>query len=461
MSGLVVFVSSTFTSHIYGTMGLGRRLQKMGYAVEYWGEPSIQRVVQAQGFRFGLLEGVWHAYERLFLLRLLDLVRNPATMLHTFRVLTRRRRQLEPALDRFERSLDLRLSGQAPALLVLDPWVAAYCPLFLQRRLRCVIINHKPVPTPDPIVPPPTSGWIPRPGVLGLLGVRIRWLRERFFCTGRRVRNAVLEGLGCYTPEHLLSAVERRAVGAPALHRVRRAGAYDLHFRNIDEWVLMAPEADFPRRHSLPANVYYVGPCVDMQRAQFPSPVSRAPGSEYLVYVCMGTAMLDWKDDLSILGRIVEALQEVPGIQLVVATGNARVRQALKASGTRAHVFVLLPQLEVLRMANLAITHAGANTFRECIQTDTPMLAFPRELDQPGNAARIVYHGLGLRGSRRWDTAAQIRHKALRILTDPGFVQRVREMRVRIAAHEDQLMQTALRSYHRDSPGLQLCSGSE
>jgi zeaxanthin glucosyltransferase len=53
------------------------------------------------------------------------------------------------------------------------------------------------------------------------------------------------------------------------------------------------------------------------------------------------------------------------------------------------------PQLELLKRAELCITHAGINTTLESLALGVPMVAIPVGFDQPGIAARIVWHGVG------------------------------------------------------------------
>jgi UDP:flavonoid glycosyltransferase YjiC (YdhE family) len=53
------------------------------------------------------------------------------------------------------------------------------------------------------------------------------------------------------------------------------------------------------------------------------------------------------------------------------------------------------PQIELLKRAELCITHAGINTTLESLACDVPMVAIPVGFDQPGIAARIVYHRVG------------------------------------------------------------------
>ena len=57
------------------------------------------------------------------------------------------------------------------------------------------------------------------------------------------------------------------------------------------------------------------------------------------------------------------------------------------------------PEMALLKRAQLLITHAGQNTILEAISQGVPMVALPRNVDQPAMAARVEYAGVGLRDS--------------------------------------------------------------
>jgi UDP:flavonoid glycosyltransferase YjiC (YdhE family) len=64
------------------------------------------------------------------------------------------------------------------------------------------------------------------------------------------------------------------------------------------------------------------------------------------------------------------------------------------------------------------ITHGGMNSIAECIKMEIPMLVFPLSpyWDQPGNSARVIYHGLGLRANIQRDSCRHIENKIERIM---------------------------------------------
>jgi UDP:flavonoid glycosyltransferase YjiC (YdhE family) len=67
----------------------------------------------------------------------------------------------------------------------------------------------------------------------------------------------------------------------------------------------------------------------------------------------------------------------------------------LRSGPENVIVVATAPQLELLKRADLCITHAGLNTVLEALGQGVPLLAVPIGYDQPGVAARIAHHRVG------------------------------------------------------------------
>ncbi len=441
------FVVSAFLSHIYGTMGLARRLQNEGYRVEYWGETTIRRLIESQGFAYFPLEPIWACYEKLRSALDEKAPRGPRQVYRAFAALRTRKHQLEASIVAFEQSLDRQLERTSPALVLLDPMAVAYYPLLRNRNLKCIALQDKPLPTADPLVPPPTSTLVPRPTLAGRTQVHASWLWRRLTDSLASVGEASLSKAGAYSTHDLVRAICHR--GTPRVRRthVHRRVPYDLCFDGLEEWVLATPELDFPRLRPLPGNIRYVGPWVDIARRQAIPPLPHLTGCrERIVYASMGVTVPTWDADVGLLRRIIAALGGRPGIRLIISAGSLQACRALRSAYDNVDVFPFLPQLRVLAMADVALTHAGANAFRECVATRTPMFALPREFDQPGIAARVVYHGLGVRGARRWETEESIRRKVSMLLDDGRFSSRIARCSEVASQSQEPLIASALQS---------------
>src|SRR5260370_17010008 len=62
----------------------------------------------------------------------------------------------------------------------------------------------------------------------------------------------------------------------------------------------------------------------------------------------------------------------------------------------RSIVVKRAPQLKLLSLAEVCITHAGLNTVLESLAQGVPQLAIPVTFDQPGIAARIAAKKTGV-----------------------------------------------------------------
>ncbi len=81
------------------------------------------------------------------------------------------------------------------------------------------------------------------------------------------------------------------------------------------------------------------------------------------------------------------------------------------------------PQLKLVELADLVITHAGMNTTVEALAQGKPLLALPVANDQPGVAARIVRSGCGLMIPIAKASAPRIKSSLQAILGDPRFCE--------------------------------------
>ncbi len=418
-----VFLIDRFPSHIYASLGVARRLEKIGCSVEYWGDSATGAMVTSQGFNFRPLDDIWSRYPN---------------GLHRFRqaryapiqetiVRRQRARQLRNSIRRVELAIDLNLLAFRPDLVIFDPFLLGYGPLFFQRGMPSVVLSTKAPSTPDAMVPPYTSALIPGEALSRRALVRLAWLGRRLSYGARRMAQLATRYAGVYMHEHLAAEIAQQANFSLDAERVVDWLPFDLHLRSIPEWLLWLPEMDLPRAQTLPENLKYIGPSVDLKRIEPEIPFTWAAGQKF-VYVSVGTVKGKNNSDVRFLSKIIDAFRDLPDIAVAISTGSKETLAALPVPPPNMRAFSFLPQLRLLDSADLVITHAGAGTFRECIVKQVPMLAYPRNSDQFGNSARIAFHGVGLRGNRRRATPASIRRNALRILGDATFRRNIRQI---------------------------------
>ena len=123
------------------------------------------------------------------------------------------------------------------------------------------------------------------------------------------------------------------------------------------------------------------------------------------------------------------------------------------------------PQLELLRIASLVITHAGLNTVVEALMEGTPMIAIPIAHDQPVIAARLARLKLAEVLQLKGLSSERIRTAVVKLLRDSRYRDSAQkagaDLRLlRGTGHAADIIEAALRKYvgltHLDTNPMRL-----
>ena len=277
----------------------------------------------------------------------------------------------------------------------------------------------------DPRCPPLTTDLLPRDTALSRLRVRLAW--ARLLCLNAcRDRLLTLAGLDLDMRRLFreLSAV----CGFPA-ERIKNDSLLS-PVLDIPELFLCPGPLDFPG--GAREGRSYLGAAIDLARSAPPFPWERLAPDRPLLYASLGTYFyLGREGNRALLQKILDALGGRPEWQLVLAAGDESLSRELRApEGTI--VVPRAPQLALLERASLMIGHGGVNGIEECLYFGVPMVLFPLGFDQPGNAARVVFHGVGVQGDARRSSPEDILHLVETVLADPSFALRASELQAQI-----------------------------
>jgi MGT family glycosyltransferase len=150
-------------------------------------------------------------------------------------------------------------------------------------------------------------------------------------------------------------------------------------------------EFDFPISNLAP-QFHYAGPLRDDEgREPVPFPWEKLTGKP-LIYASLGT-LVNGLD--KVYRTILEAVSQFPETQVVLSVGKNLDPSELEPFPPNTIVVRSAPQTELLKRAELCITHAGLNTTLESLAEGVPMVAIPIGYEQPGVASRIACHGVG------------------------------------------------------------------
>ena len=429
----ILCVTDGMPSVLYASVELARRLAAAGHQVVHAGPNETRDLVEHQGLGFLPLEP--NRYD--------EFVRNDAAAgpLSRMRHLSTRRRQARKATgaDRFARTV----RDAHPDLVLIDGEMHEHILAVAGTGVPMALLNffasiwRRPgLPPPHHRVRPGVGGWGSRVGMSTLWFQLL--VRKRLRAFSHRLRR-----LGC----------DRLSI----LRSIARDAGIDLRAETDDsQWLmpftyrrypvlsLHALEFEFP--HQPPRRVSYVGPMLLESRTDRPLPEDdrarldsilarsrRAGGDRFLIYAGFGSA---FSTHDALVRRLLGVVAERPDWELVLSLSD-RVAPGLAPLPDRTHTFTWLPQLEVLRHTDVAITHGGINTIDECVSTGVPMLIYcGHETDMAGNTSRVVHHGLGLAGETH-DTLPTIRDDIERLVGEPHFRDNVERLRERYEAYAE------------------------
>ena len=171
------------------------------------------------------------------------------------------------------------------------------------------------------------------------------------------------------------------------------------------------------------SRISFVGPCHGDRTNQ--GSWQRPEGADVVVLVSLGSS---YTDQPEFYRACAEAFGGREGWHLVLQVGRRIDLDALGELPDGVEVHRWVPQLAILREADLFVTHAGMGGSGEGLLTATPMIAVPQDVDQFANADSLVRLGV----ARRLDTAdatpAALTEAADDLLGDPDARARLTEL---------------------------------
>jgi MGT family glycosyltransferase len=406
--------------HLFPTFALARSLLARGYHVRYLATLDCEPILREQGFELvPLFPDLYPRGLAAAQRRMLAEARSLAAVLRALRAIADHSRQV---LDRW-------LDGSADRLLAeLDPdlvLVYALRPLLALTAYKlgipALLVSGIVANARQAGVPPITSPLVPTGTPANRLHIAFEW---RWTLAARAIRSLVMRAVGIEEP--IAPTLRRLALqaGFPS-ERILTDTALAATVRMPE--LILCPEAfDFP--HAPVPEVYLVEPTIDLERSRPPFPWERLDPTKTLIYCALGSQAHRSPAARRILQTVVDAVRRREDWQLVMATSEEPERLGLTAVPEGAILVPSAPQLELLARARVMLTHGGTGSLRECIHFGVPMIALAHMRDHVGNAARVVYHGLGVRRDPRKVTAQQLADDLERVLGDAAMRGRVREM---------------------------------
>ncbi len=420
----IVFMPFHWASDMNPSFALARKLRDRGHHVHYLGIPDIADRIRSQGFDFtpvfsrAFPEGALaKQYEREAQGKLYDV----AEFMDRFRGTCEQLREGE--LDRATRQLK-------PNLFLISsgtPWVGigAY-----KTGIPVICFSSTLISVEDSAVPPFNSDLIPNDTSLSRLRIWLEW--KKLFLRRRLLSRA-------WNISEDLKALARDCGYPPA--------KIDFQVETwprllLPELVFFPKELDFPRTRK-PEGAIFIEASVDVERRDADFPWDRLDEAKPLIYCTLGT-VVPFKAPsqcAQFFQMFMDAMAQRPASQGVVT-----ISDYLKADAFNCPANVVIvpeaPQVELLKRASLMVSHGGVTGLKESAFMGVPMLLIPIHYDEFGNAARVVYHGLGARLQLQKVSAVELGRVIDRVLEDTSCSARAKVMSARLVKLE------------RESPGV-------
>lgn len=405
----IAIIPHYWASDLNASFALARKLSRRGHQAHFLCVPESEERIRAQGFGFTpFFSSVFPkgSIEEQFSNEAQGKYGGLAAFRERFRGMCERLRAGE---------LERAIAGLNPALILASsymPWVA-----IAAARTGPPVLSFSStlISVPDAMVPPFATGLIPAPTLGSRLRVSLAW--KKIFLERRLAQLRVTSNGFRELARHFgypLSEIDFKVETWPRL--------------SLPELVLCPQDFDFPRARKL-KNTFFVEAAIDTERRDCEFPWQRLSDGRPLVYCTVGSlATFKFpRQSAAIFQMFMDVLAGRPDWQGVITIGRY-----MKAEEFRCPANVIIvreaPQLELLKRASLMIGHGGIGGVKEAIFMGVPMALIPLWYDEPGNAARVVYHGLGLRERFENLSALKLERMMTTLLEDPAYSARVKLM---------------------------------
>jgi MGT family glycosyltransferase len=213
----------------------------------------------------------------------------------------------------------------------------------------------------------------------------------------------------------------RRHVGLGPIREIQKVFPELAHITQLPQCL------DFTRL-ILPTNFHYAGPFIDeAARSLVEFPWNRLDGRP-LIYASLGTRK---NSQRAIFRVIAEACQDLD-LQLVISLGGRLDPGMFDGLPGLPLVVGDGPQLELVKKAEVVITHGGVNTVLETLFEGKPMIVIPMAHDQPAVAARLAWLNVAEVLSAKSLSSKQLRLALVNLLKNQSYRDAAKELQARI-----------------------------
>ena len=427
----IIFAITESISHYNASYKIANHLKKQGHRIVYVGDNNRrEKEVLSQNFQFeiiygGFFKSLQKSGKGNFFSRIGNLPGYMKTLIEYKKALIKGD-EIKKLIDKFN-----------PDLFIIDVFLGIHAVSIYKFKVKTILLQTYLATDKDKMVPPLNSDLIPDKTWINNFSIEFLWarhfLRKRFF---NLLNKIILLGLD---RNSMFKAVAKS--NRYPNENINYKRAFHTGLSNVPELILGAREFDFPRDER--PNRYFVGPMVEFDRRDvlyddkyleviLQKEINLDDEVEKpLIYCSLGTLNSQWcKNPEAFFKMLIDVFTIKKEYELFLSVGPDINPEKFTSLPDNVKVFKLVPQLDILERASLMITHGGINSINECVFLGVPMIVYPlsNEIDQPGNAARVEYHGIGIKGKIGKETTAGLINKIDKVLSDPSFKINITKM---------------------------------
>lgn len=171
-----------------------------------------------------------------------------------------------------------------------------------------------------------------------------------------------------------------------------------------------------PHSDSFNDHVKFIGPSIISRNEEMEFPLYKLEGKS-VIYISMGTEL---NEQLELYKKCMQAFKDFNGI-VVISVGKEI--DLMEFSNTPSHFIIrpYVPQLEILKYADVFITHGGMNSVSEGLYHNTPLIILPITNDQPFVAKRVEELNAGIVLNYKSVTVAELKEATNTLLNNSSY----------------------------------------
>ncbi len=322
------------------------------------------------------------------------------------------------------------LKQLAPDLVLLDEQNMLKALYYEICKIPVICLQTKPDPCKFENVPPFTSSFVPSSTLASRIYCEWLWIKKNIQNYYRlKLLQFISRGIDPYSISKQITMQH----GIDLEGRTTLKRGFGIGIEGIPRLVLSPSAFDFP--HPKREGTWYLGPLVEINREQnlimprykvlrYNIARFNEQKSGFVIYCSLGSLnYLFFKKAKKFFKSIIEVARQNPNDLFVLSVGEEFDIGQLFPVPDNLYAFKNIPQVDLLQKCDIMITHGGMNSLTECIFCQVPVMVYPLSVDwdQPGCAARVVYHKLGLKGNISRDSSYTISGKLNHLKSNYSF----------------------------------------